>query len=393
MKDFARYIEKIAMRCLLSPLKVMPIKKNRILLINDLSINYSCNLKAIAEYLIMHGEQKYEIVFTINDINVYDTLEKKGIKPIKKDSFMYFYYALTSSVLVTNSGGLSYVPLKKKQYVINTHHGGGAYKTAGIDMYEDSFFFRKDMELSAKQTSCFLSTNRKFSEVISKACLIPQSIFWEIGMPRNDRFLCRDLKTIQAIRGKLGLNSYQRLVLYAPTYRKPSDNYYLGSIAIDYHIDSKMVCEALQKRFGGEWIFAYRLHPCVENKKEYVVEDAIDLSTYDDMQDLLEVADVLINDFSSSFWDYMLTGKPCFMYAPDLQHYIETTQVYTPVEEWPFPKSTTNEELINSILSFDEDQYRIDCKKHYESLGGCETGRATQLVCERIMAKCTTDIN
>ena len=76
------------------------------------------------------------------------------------------------------------------------------------------------------------------------------------------------------------------------------------------------------------------------------------------------------------------------MYAPDLDHYIKTTKVYTPVESWPFPKSRNNKELKECILNFDKRKYDVDCKKHYEQLGGCESGQATKLVCDRIKEVC-----
>ncbi len=386
--DFIRYVKKTAIRCILFPIRVFPVKRNRITLINDVGYNYAGNPKAIAEYLCKHYSGKYDLFYSVNDVDKWSVSKNTGITPVRFNSLKYFYYVLTSNVLVTNSGGLSYIPLRKRQYVINTHHGGGAYKTAGIDMFGDSLFFRKDMLLQARQTNCFLSTNKRFTEVISKATLIPKEMFWEIGMPRNDRLVSKETDESERIKSRIGLKPGQKLVLYAPTYRKPSDNYYKGSIAIQYGIDSETVCKALGKRFGGEWVFAFRLHPCVENKEEYIVDGALDLSEYEDMQELLEAADVLINDFSSSFWDYMLTGKPCFMYAPDLEHYVETTKVYTPVEQWPFPKSTNNEELEQSILNFNEECYKEACKKHYDDLGGCETGQATKLVCERIEKVC-----
>ena len=110
----------------------------------------------------------------------------------------------------------------------------------------------------------------------------------------------------------------------------------------------------------------------------------IDLTHYDDMQELLIAADVLINDFSSSMWDYMLTGKPCFIFAKDLDHYIETTDLYTPISEWPFPIAKTNEQLAENILAFNNDEYKKRCEWHYELLGGCESGNATNLVCNKI---------
>ena len=114
----------------------------------------------------------------------------------------------------------------------------------------------------------------------------------------------------------------------------------------------------------------------------------MDLSDYPDMQELSCAADVMINDFSSSMWDFMLTGRPSFLFAVDLEHYVQTTQVYTPVSEWPFPKAVNNDQLEKNILTFDEEAYKLACEKHYKALGGCETGQATKLVCERIFEKC-----
>lgn len=37
----------------------------------------------------------------------------------------------TSKVCVCNAGSFPELPLRKSQFQINTHHGGGAYKTAG----------------------------------------------------------------------------------------------------------------------------------------------------------------------------------------------------------------------------------------------------------------------
>ena len=213
--------------------------------------------------------------------------------------------------------------------------------------------------------------------------------FWDIGMPRNDILKNGDKEKREKIRRELGLGTEDRLVLFAPTYRKQNDDYFDDSIAISYGIDEMRICNALKERFGGDWIFAYRYHPCIVNKQNIdSSNNVIDLTDYDDMQELLLAADVLINDFSSSMWDFMLTGKPCFIFAKDLQHYIDTTDLYTPVSEWPFSIAESNEELVENIKKFNEKSYAVDCKRHYDLLEGCETGEATQIVCDWIENKC-----
>ena len=388
MDEFIRYYKKILMKILLFPLRVFPIKKNRVFLHNDLAYNYSCNPKYIAECLLDKYSGSFDIIFSVKHSERYIHLSTRGITVVRFNSFCYFFYALTSKVFLTNSGGFSYLPLRKETCVINTHHGGGAYKKMGRYMYNDSWLFKKDLLLSAKATTIFLSTCKKFTEIASDSLLLPTDIFWEIGMPRNDMLVHRDEQRYQAIRQRLGLKDNEKLVLYAPTYRKPNDNYFKESIAVSYGIDCERVCTALNKRFGGDWKFGFRLHPCIVNRNDIPKGNVIDLSDYEEMQELLLAADVMINDFSSSMWDYLLTGKPSFLFATDLEHYVKTTEVYTPVSEWPFPKSTNNDELEKNILEFDDSAYKAACERHYKQLGGCESGMASQLVCNFIKEKC-----
>lgn len=106
-----------------------------------------------------------------------------------------------------------------------------------------------------------------------------------------------------------------------------------------------------------KFILFVRSHPHVakdifegaENQK-----DVIDVSEYVDMQELLCAADVLITDYSSSMWDYSLTGRPCFIYANDLAQYKKERNFHTPITDWPFPMAERNTELQRLILRFDE---------------------------------------
>lgn len=388
MDELIRFSKKIVLRVLLFPLRLLKVKYSRVFVHNDLAYNYSDNGKYIVEFLDSVYTGKFNIVVSVSAPAQWVSLRNRGMRVVKFNSIAYFFYAMTSKVLITNSGGFSYIPLRKSQYVINTWHGGGAYKKCGIHMYNNSPLFQRDLRLSAKQTNVFLSTCRRFSEVFSDSMLVPRDVFWEIGMPRNDCLITEESDRRKQIRENLGLQNDDRLVLFAPTYRKIDDNYFKDSIAIPYGIDCERVCRALHNRFDGNWKFAFRFHPCVTNRKELPHGDVLDLSDYPDMQELLSAADVMINDFSSSMWDFMQTGRPSFLFAVDLKHYVETTDVYTPVSQWPFPQATNNDTLETNILNFDEVAYAEACRRHYKDLGGCETGKATELVCQRIYEQC-----
>lgn len=130
-------------------------------------------------------------------------------------------------------------------------------------MYNQTKLFKKDLMMAVKITSIFLSSCKQFTLAASESLLYDKSIFLEIGMPRNDILINGDEQLKKKVRAILGLKENEKLVLYAPTYRKPNDDYFKESIAISYGIDCEKVCKALEKRFGGKWVFAMRLHPCI----------------------------------------------------------------------------------------------------------------------------------
>ena len=126
-----------------------------------------------------------------------------------------------------------------------------------------------------------------------------------------------------------------------------------------------------------------RLHPRI-GVKEFEDKTIINCTKYSDMQELLYACDAVITDYSSLMWDYSLTKKPCFLYAPDIDDYEKERGFYVPVSEWPFPISRTNEELINIINSFDETQYISAVEEHHRKMGSYEDGSASFRVMELI---------
>ena len=122
---------------------------------------------------------------------------------------------------------------------------------------------------------------------------------------------------------------------------------------------------------------------------QYDAGRAIDATSYPDMQELLCAADILISDYSSTIWDFSLMKKPCFLYCPDLDYYMNYDRgTYTPIETWPGILCRSNEELEQAILHFNEEEYIKKVEKHHRDLGSYETGHACEQVCRRIAEVC-----
>ena len=387
-KDLVRLIKKQVMNIILFPLRVLPIRNNRIILVNGLSFKNAGNPKAILEHLNENFSNMYEIFLAVDDVKKNADLLEKGVVPVKYCSFKYYKYALTSKVFITNSGGYSFLPIRKKQCVINTWHGGGAYKKGGLDVCKNTPAYVKDVKMTAKRTSLFLTTCKEQTEIFARSYLIPKDRILEIGMPRNDIFFNADEELRIKIKREIGLMDSEKLVLYAPTFRVKNDDQLADTIVGDYDIDVNGVCKSLSERFGSSWRFAYRLHPTIAQRNLPQFDNAINLSNYVDMQDLLLAADVLINDYSSSMWDFSFTNRPCFIFATDIEHYIKTTSFYTPMEEWPYPISSSNKQLREQILAFDEQDYLNKATKHKQKLGCFEKGNATEVISKKIYEVC-----
>lgn len=357
---------------------VFPIKKNRILFSSYSGKNYSCNPKYICEYLLNQYGDYLEIVWAFKNPKQDKNLDKR-IKVIRFKSVKYIYYLLTSKVVVDNVESWSILPKRKNQYIINTWHGGGAYKGVGLKRLDSSEATNRNMLNKNRRIDLYISSSKKFTELTLRQSFSYQGPVLECGMPRNDILLNYTEKKISSIRQKIGIESTEKIILYAPTYRKNS-NY-----VFDLQFDS--VISAVKKRFGGEWKILFRAHYYLCSNEE-MGNKIIDVTEYEDMQELLLISHILITDYSSSIWDFSLTYKPAFLFVPDLKNYQKEREFYFPIDRWPYTYGTTLDELLYNIINYNAEESIIRIKKHHHILGIKECGKASQIVGDKIAAIC-----
>ena len=352
---------------------LVPVKKNRIYLSADRGSGIRCNPLYIYKYLKTKYPGKYEYVWQYDGVS-----QEKDTTYVKPGTLKDLYFMLTSRVLISNDGFGSFLPKRKSQMFINTWHGGGAYKRSGVDFITDQHTVDlKINQICGRQTDVFLSSSRKFSEVMTTAKMVPKKRFLECGMPRNDLLLAgRKEEILNKVRNYFGIQEGKKIVLFAPTYRGEEQ-----SAKFTSELDTEGCLEALRKRFGGEWVFLMRKHHFVKKAK---YDGCINASDYPDMQELLLASDVFITDYSSTIWDYSLMFRPGFLFVPDLEEYSRERNFYTDPETWAFPLAKTNEELQSLICSFDENKNNEKIKEHHKFLGYRETGHAAEIVAKRI---------
>ncbi len=328
---------------------------------------------------------KYKYVWKLED----DTRTIPGAKVVKNHSLSSFLEIMTSKYIITNNDFMFWLPLRKNQIMLETWHGGGAYKRVGS--YEHWSKVRLiEQKLNAKQVTHYISSSRKFTEVQAPSKWIPEEKFINTGMPRNEIFFYPD--KMAELREKvfahfgLSVNSDVKIVLYAPTYRGLT-GYKKNGEDIKITPDYSKLLSSLEGKFGGKWILFFRSHYFDTGLSKQLPGSVVDATKYEDMQELLCAADVLLTDFSSSIWDFALTGNPCFLFAPDLQQFIDDRGFYTDPYSWPFPMAQNDDELTRNILNYNQAAYDKAVEKHFTDFGSYENKDACDKVCQAIGIK------
>lgn len=366
-------IEKIYM-FLFWVMWILPIKKNKIVFCSTKGKRYGDNPLHISDSMRGKG---YDIVWLLRDC-VEENIPA-DIRRVRYSVLREIYELATARVWVDcntkNSGTLK----RKKQLYIQTWHGSYGLKKIGSDLGEklgriDERYYKKN----AKIIDLMVSNSKRTSEVYRRALWYRGEIL-ECGSPRNDIMFCDHNECVKRVRKIFNLKN-QRIVMYAPTYRK---NYSIDKYKLDYNKLSKI----LSNKYGGEWTVLVRLHPNnLGDDSEFMeYDDNIKNATkYSSMQDLLVSADILITDYSSCMFDFATTGKPCFLYATDVDEYKKEVDYYFDISKLPFPLAENNEEIEKNIMEFDEAVYNNKLEELFDQVGLCETGCASQKVVDYI---------
>lgn len=206
----------------------------------------------------------------------------------------------------------------------------------------------------------------------------------DCGTPRNDILLRGEP---DVIKKRLGLPENKRVLLFAPTFR---NDVFMSGIYQLRELDIPRLLSALSERFGGEWRFVFRSHNLVTRSvsAEGVFDNGeiINGNASDDMAEYLLTADVLLTDYSSSMFDFMLTGRPIFLYAPDLEEYKNSERgFYLDIEETPPPLAKTAEDVLKNIKLFDKESYEKKVDDFLRKIGNKERGEASRITVDRII--------
>ena len=371
-KDFEKY-------------KNLPVNKNKIVLSSTKGKRgYNCNPKYIAEEIIRQ-KLPYELVWLVNknDKNINYKEFPKQIKLVEFRSKQALKELATAKIWIDNQAKRYHVKhgLEKKpeQVYIQTWHGAMGIKkigdVSGIYMYD-----RATLQKEASLVD-YLTSNSALETGIYKMRFWNHGKILEIGHPRNDIFFHNTTGIREKVYNTFGISNDVKTILYAPTFR----NFQKGN---PYTLDYLRIIEEFEKIYKCRIILLTRLHHEMKHLDIPASDNIIDVTRYGDMQELMLAVDFMISDYSGGMFDFMLSEKPCFIYATDIEEYSKTQGFVFPLESTPFPIGENNDEFIKNLREFDYESYKVKVRQFLKERHCYETGQASKKVVELIKEIC-----
>jgi CDP-glycerol glycerophosphotransferase len=208
----------------------------------------------------------------------------------------------------------------------------------------------------------------------------------ESGYPRNDVLSAPDADGRRArLREELGIDADQTAVLYAPTWRDDAV-FAAGGKEFGLEID----LDGFEERLGEEHVLLLRLHYMLTGRLSASDHRSVrDVSSWPEVADLYLAADVLVTDYSSTMFDFAVTGRPQLFFTYDLDDYRSRLRGFyfdfEPVA--PGPLLSSNGELFDALGRLDQvaEAYAERYASFRETFCGLEDGRAGDRVVERLI--------
>lgn len=251
----------------------------------------------------------------------------------------------------------SFLKLNKKTTLVQTWHAGFGFKLVGFGRFGINGSPHPIQSCHRKYTYGIVGNNN-LKEIYSEVWGIDKDSLLATGMPRLEHFLDEDL--IKEKR-KFFYENYpefknKRVINFAPTYRGSNQyNAYYDYSKLDFD-KLTAYCKKTNSVFiFGKHHFIKEEIPIKKEHEGYLY----DFSKYK-LNDTFYITDVLITDYSSCFYDFLLLKKPVIFYTYDKAIYSSTRGVHRPIDKVaPGIVCETFDELLNALDSTNKKDFEI----------------------------------
>lgn len=348
-----------------------------------------CNPRAIFKRLLENKEfNDYKHIWVVEDYErssgtVDEFADYDNVIFVTKNSKEHAKYICTSKYIIANTTMPSFYVRREGQIYLNTWHGVPT-KSMGYERPGQRIRGASNVVRNFLGTTHLISANRFVTDRMYKKAYMLDELyegkFIEAGHPRTDAVLNTDRDYVIDKLNKLGIKTDKKIIMYAPTWKGALWN------KLEFNLDEfKDTIKSIKSQINTDEYEVYlRVHYFLYKQIEMDEElKKITIPFTIDTNELLSVVDILISDYSSIFFDYLVTDRPILFYMPDLEDYNQNRGLYIPLSELPGPVTKDIDEISSYINNIDEVKHEY--RKNYDAMKSWCTPQDDGNVCDRVI--------
>lgn len=331
-------------------------------------------------FFLYVAQEKKEVksIWISRDKNIVSNLKKRGYASYYHLSILGMYYSLRAKVYIFDSyiNGINFwlsggarkinlwhgIPIKKIEADIDNKKSI-IYNLKGFIGFFSTLLF--PWIYVNRRLDLLFTTSTLFQEIFSSAFNLPKEKIKISGYSRNDVFFRKVKHSIGPKEEKIFKQIKKRksnghkIIFYIPTFRDSG-----GNPIIDGGIDLSELNIFLEKHKAQFFIKFHSVSKININKNHSNINF---LPSELDIYPVLNNVDILITDYSSVYFDFLLLDKPIIFFPYDLEKYTTKDRgFYFDYEEFtPGPKSYHFDQLLKtteSILKGNDDYVEAKAK-------------------------------
>ncbi len=346
---------------------------------------FADNPRYLYLYVNQYEKENIRAIWISHNKELVDFLNSNGYEAYYYKSLKGIWYSLRGSVYIFDnyskdinfwtSGGA------KK---VNLWHGIPLKKIQADNIFDNIRHPKNSKEkfkyalrrMSDEKPSHYVLTTSDYMVPIFSSAFRTDNVLTS-GYPRNDRLISKEIENLltpierenkekiedfltgnkeeikneveKDLRIKIAeekISTKRKMVYYMPTFRD-SENLFFDVLDL----------ERFQKFLAAnDILFCAKLHPKSKLKarfNEIKGDNILVIDADTDPYVFLEMADVLVTDYSSIYFDYLLTDKPIIFFNYDLEEYLrDSREMYFDYEEFtPGEKAANQQEFEKAILN------------------------------------------
>lgn len=344
--------------------------------------NFNDSPKAVFDEICRRKEfQDWRFIWAFVDPDKFNI--PRGAK-VKVDTFAFFKALVTSKIWVSNSGMDRGIDLITDKIVrVETWHGTPLKKIGGEENQNTIGIKPKDYKGPIDYSAIRCAQSEFDREIFARVFHASKESILLSDLPRNDELFNYNEQDCIAIRKSLGVDKSKKVILYTPTYRE-----YLINDNSQNFIAPPINLERWKVELGEDYVLLVRAHYAVSAALGIINNDFVkDVSSYRSLNDLFVISDMMISDYSSTFFDYSILDRPMLCFAYDKDIYEEKRGLYLDMEkELPCRVCRTEDELLSEIK---KQNYVMAAKKAnaFHKKYAPFAGNASKIVVDNIINK------